>query len=69
MNENLTQGRKGKTKTLIAAKERKERKKNRIEKSHAKQTSSVVRQPPDYGGQVALSPPLATSAKAAKAQR
>src|SRR5258708_22412341 len=35
-------------------------------KPHAKQTSSVVRQTPDYGGQVAPSPPLATSAKDAK---
>jgi len=38
-------------------------------KSHAKQTSSVVRRTPDFGGQVAPSPPLATSAKDATAQR
>ena len=37
-------------------------------KPHAKQTSSVVRLTPDFGGQVAPSPPLATSAKAAGVQ-
>jgi hypothetical protein len=38
-----------------------------MRKSHAKQTSSVVPRPHNYGGQVAPSPPLATSAKDAKA--
>src|SRR5258708_36148933 len=39
------------------------------EKSHAKQTSSVVPQPHNYGGQVAPSAPLATSTKDPKARR